>query len=494
MRLSILFILVLCLGSLEAQFIQEKNLQLLLFGTKGQYGVVPADSNGIVMYNEIPNTESVSTRRWQIVYLNSNLEPQQRSYFESDYNFRLTHVRYYKGFVYLLFQDLNIPMRSVFFARADISDDQFEFFEIKEFLPKAIVGFEILGNSLFLIGLDNDRPTILKFKYGDLRPQVLQGLYNNNNDLLHVSILPGGDLLQIVTRLKKRQGKRSVILVKQFNENGEIFRDILIESSKGYHLIDGIANTDNDGRLCVVGTFSYNKTTTSDGIFTVVFDKNGAHPLYYYDYTNLHNYFTFLPEKEQQRLRKKYKMDEGGDKKSKYKENQAMRELVKTGDSWTYIGEIIKVKERNSRIYGNIWPMEYRQFSHAIILGIGNDGRLKWDNSFGMEEFISNSQLQQVRMSSFKDQTYLYYQNGPYINYKIIDENRNIREGIYEIDIPDVDFTRVEIQNYGNVLPWYDNSFIIFGSYSISPKLGDGKRFFYLTKLSIASDYNVNNP
>lgn len=494
MRFYVFLLIIALPQNLEGQFVQENDLQLLLPDAKSKYGVVPAGKNGLVFFHEIPNLESFTTRTWEIIFLNTKLELLRKSYFESDNKFRITHVKHSGDYIYLLFQDANIPMRSAFFARANISEDNFEFFEVKEFLPKEILGFEILGNSLFLIGWDNNRPAILKFTYGVLRPQVLQGLYTDNHELLNVKVLPKQDLIQIVSRLKKRRGNNNVLLIKQFDKNAKIHKDIRIESSKGYHLLDAIATTDRIGNLCVVGTYAYKNSQMSNGIFTVVFGDQGFHPMYYYDYTNLHNYFSYLPEKEQKRLERKYDVGKKGNRKSLYKENQVPRHLIKTNDSWMFVGEIVRIKERNARMYGDMWPMEYRQFSHAIILGIGEDGKLTWDNSFAMNEYVTNSMLPQVQLDTFSDYSILYYLHDHYINYKIIDRDKNISEGAFKIELSPSEFTNEKNFKFDDIMRWYDNTFVVFGSSISTPKYGENKRFLFLHTFTPSSDLPGQTP
>ena len=87
----------------------------------------------------------------------------------------------------------------------------------------------------------------MKFHYGDPRPVVLRGLYNDNNELLSTKVLPDHQVIQIITRIKQHRGSNNELMVKQFDESGKIHKEIHIESSKGYNLMDAIAHTDTYG-------------------------------------------------------------------------------------------------------------------------------------------------------------------------------------------------------------------------------------------------------
>ncbi|MCG8307113.1 MAG: hypothetical protein MI975_06935 [Cytophagales bacterium] len=488
MRILAVSIVVFLYTGAYPQIVLEESLRIPLFGLEKQYGIVPAGEKGMVIFNEARNNNSASKRIWEITMLDTLLNPIWKSFFESDYNFKISHVKYYDGLVYLLFQDLNIPMKSAFFVRGNVTEDKFEIFELKDFLPDQIIGLEILGNSLFLMGIDGRRPSILKYRYGDPRPLVLKGLSTENTELLSASLVPGHNLIQIITRMKKRQGRRGVLAVKQFDESGRVHKDIVIESTRGHDLINCEAMTDLNGNICVVGTFAYTGSKMSNGIFTMVHDGEHELPVYYYEYTNLHNYFNYLSPKEKDKIIKKYKLEDSISRSSKYKMNQIPREIVRTDQGWIYIGEMVKYSEKNSRIYGNMWQMEYRIYSHALLLGIGTDGKLKWDASVSLDNLTTGAEVQQVHFNVFEDQVILFFQTDGNIFYEAVHQNRQgNRYGNLNLFGSNSEDSG-EFQVRGVVLPWYKNKYIAFGSFHTRLGENESTKLFYINKLSVSPD------
>lgn len=487
MRYFIFFLCLFFIQHVHAQFIHEKGQELLIYGDGKQYGVVPTGENGVVFFVEAVNKESSLKRKWELINMDKNLELKWRSSFESDYNFIMSQIKYSDGYLYLMFEDSNVPMKSVFFARTSIHEGEFEFFEIVEFLPRELVGFEILGNSLFLVGMDEIGPAILKFQYGDRRPMALRGLYNENNDLLHIEVIPDNNLIQIITRMKKHSGGNYVLLLKQFDEQGEIHRDFMIESNKGHNLLDAKATIDENGDICVAGTYAYGKSKLSNGIFTMVYDGEEEQSIYYYDYVNLHNYFSYLPEKERLKMEQKYKLNKNKSKKTNYKINHQPREVRKDGDGWVYQGETVKFIENNSRIYGNMWPMEFREYSNSLILGISANGRLQWDTSFSLNELMTPSPRQQVFMNAYGDHAIVYYLHGFNLLYSIVnDEETILEQGSFTVPLSNIVNADAEEGNFGEILPWYQDTFLAFGSYINKQAVFKGQKYFYINKLSIS--------
>lgn len=439
---------------------------------------MPAGREGLVLYHESTGALSTGKRTWQVVFLDENLGAVWDSSFESDREFVISQVKYAEGYVYLLFQDTNIPMKSVFFVRCKIGSRKFEFFQIREFLPAEVVGFEILGNALFLIGKNFKMPAILKFNYGDPRPVALRGLYDGDNEILHTSVDRNLQYIQIITRMKK--GGNSMILVKKFDESGSNIRDILLESSKGYQMINAIARTDEAGNTAVVGTFSYKRSRLSNGVFTGIFNAQGTIQLHYYDYINLHNYFNFLPDASSiEKARRKYLRKSDG---SSYSVNHVPRSINIQDGEWQFLGEVFLVTQRVSRTHQMLWKKEFTEYSHAIALGIDHAGRLKWDDTFAMNLLVSPNTNQKAFLHTEGQYPMIFYTDGFMLNYKNAG-NYPSATGNLEIDNYQKENSNEKVERYANMMHWYDNVFIAYGENIVYSSHVEPQYTFYMFKI-----------
>ena len=118
MRILSMFLFLSASLLADAQFALEKSIQLLLYGHGDHNGVVSAGEEGVVIFNEAENFESVNKRKWELINLNLDFELKWRTSFESDLNFEIKQVKYFDQYIYLMFEDVSIPMKSVFFVRA----------------------------------------------------------------------------------------------------------------------------------------------------------------------------------------------------------------------------------------------------------------------------------------------------------------------------------------------------------------------------------------
>ena len=143
-----------------------------------------------------------------------------------------------------------------------------------------------------------------------------------------------------------------------------------------------LQKNDQNGHTIVIGSYTDRKSKQSKGIFTTVFDGEQSSEVYYYNYTNLHNYFNFLMDSSSIEKAKKRYAKSDKKQESSYRVKLAPRSVYKHNGIWHFTGEVIEMIDKSAGGYGTMWKQEHTQYSHAVLLGIGEDGKLVWDNSF----------------------------------------------------------------------------------------------------------------
>jgi hypothetical protein len=286
--------------------------------------------------------------------------------------------------------------------------------------------------------------------------------------------------------MKSKNSKKKTLLIKQFDEDGVIHKDIILESNRGYNLLDCVAGTNEKGDICVVGTYNDGGSRYSQGVFSMVADENAVHQMYYYSYLNLHNFLNHLTANEKDKIERKNKSKEGALRKQNFKVNHVPRELKKSDNGWIFSGEIVEVDERNTITYGNLWSSKYWLYSHAVLLGIGKDGKLRWDNSLEMTGLIGESNLQRLFISDYQNHHIVYYVNNSTIKYKEIDGGKDVGI-IYDrsIELSNVVIADNNDQFRGNILPWYKSAFLNYGAIPIESEAGKERKLLYLNKILI---------
>ena len=459
------------------------------------YGIVPAGADGVAVYHESRNTADYSKRKWEVTVLDSILNYKWGAAFESDLGFEISDATYHSGYLYLMFLDANIPVKQVFFARLNMDNGQISFFEINQFLPRNLFGFEVIGESIFLIGSDNQKPAILKYTFGDPRPKVLEGLFEEKIEILNISVDEDHHYIQIVSKISNK-GIGSAILIKQFDENGHIIQDIFLESSKERRLLNAVVASDGDGRTAISGVFSYGNAKFSNGVFTAVFTNGEPIRLYYYDYVNFRNIFNYLesPDKAE-RVQEKYKNKRDG---RSLKIKHEPRQIILQHGEWRFVGEVVQASTK----YVGPFHNDYYISNYAIAYGIDQDGKIKWDNTFSLNQKLSLNSRQQTFINSLGDDVMMFYSDNYGVHYKIMQgnddliphnlyqinqQNNNLSEGETEQVVIESPETEQGLSPGLNLLDWYENAYLRFGIVNWSLH-NSPQKSFVIDKIRVSSN------
>jgi len=490
MCFAILLLFLLGSNLSYAQFERENALILPLGELGTGYGVLPAEDDGVVLYHETKNHTNFNKRKWEITLLDFDMNFKWGTAFESELRYQISEAKYNSGYLYLLFQDFNIPTKQIFFVRVTLGTGKIEFFQISELMPRQIAGFEVIGQSIFLIGTDDQRPAILKFAFGDPRPKVLKGLFEEKNEILNISVNDKHDHIQIISKITEK-GLGSVIFIKQFDENGFILRDIVLESTDNRRLLDAVALTDSDGNTAVSGVYSYGSSKFSNGVFTSVFKGQDRGKLYYYDYGNLYNIFNHLEstpkiEKEKQKYSDKKRA-------SSFKVHHEPRQLVRQDGEWRFVGEVVQLTTSRT----GTWNTDYYNYSYAIALGFDDNGKIKWDNSFSLNEKSSLHSKQQTYLQSYGEAVMMFYSDQYGMHYKLMEGNKDlVPHNVQFLDpegtgIENKDDEQVGSQSFShdwnftegiNLLRWHDTTFLRFGVMEY-PGLYASRKIFFIDRV-----------
>lgn len=489
MRVTIFLILISCPYLSRAQFVEQRKFQLLLSGGRHNYGIVPLQKDGVAIFKEADESSNMSFRKWDIIHYDTALSLVRKITFESEIRYLLSTKKYYDGALYLMFQDSNVPMRSIFFVKVYLATGKVDSFEISSFLPPRIIDFEVLGHALFLIGDDFGKPSVLKFRFGEDRLIALKGFYDKKVEIVNYLVLKDRGLFQVITRSKRQSGNFS-LRIMQFDETGILKKDLEINSGKGYHLTNALATTRSDGVILVAGTYTVtNLKKSSSGIFTAAISPGQKPMLYYYNYRDLHHFFDYLPEKKRWKMQNKFSKE--GGKQAALRETAFLRKLSFEYGSGLFLCEYAKLTEQNSQVYGRLWPMDFKQFSHALALGISTEGKLLWDQCFNLDNSITNSDLSRTAVGVMGERVVLCALEDSYIKYRVLFRGKDMEDNRKYFLEPGGLAGQTAEESEGELVPWYDQYFLMYEAHSAPSKTGVDKQFFNIKKLSFKVEKNT---
>ncbi|MCC5930684.1 MAG: hypothetical protein JJU28_15680 [Cyclobacteriaceae bacterium] len=482
-----------------AQFNQPGRIEVPLGDDDTFFSVVSAEEDGLFLFREVKNLETRKDRKWQVQYLDTALNVIWDNSYYVDLRYRVRGYGYYGGYFYLLYEEQTQFAKDMVVKRINALDRSSVLFTIQKPFAIELSEFEIVGNTLIFGGYANTRPTVICYKFGDAKPIVLPGFYSDRSTLLQVKTDNDLRIFNVMTGFITPDGKRSISL-KSFNEDGELLKNINLRPSQDYGLLYGrVVNLTNNVHL-VAGTYTRRKSTLSRGLFIARIDEDGEHIINYYNYADLKNFFSYMRAKREKRVKERIQRRKIKGKKSKFNYRLLVhRVLEKPGGEFLMVGEAFYPKYTHANYHTapfgwspvNDMGMVFEgyKYTHAVVVGFDQNGKLLWDNSFEINDVISWNLEQFVYASPQQDKTVLLYLYDNVLRSKIIDGSEVIEGKSFndmKLSFED-DFIESSNDRYGGLNYWYGNTFYSFGVHTIKRErelgIRQNREVFFINKI-----------
>jgi len=251
--------------------------------------------------------------------------------------------------------------------------------------------------------------------------------------------------------------------------------------------------------------YSTNSIEYSKGIFIASIDPFGEQKIRYYNYGDLQNFFKYMRAQREIRIKSRIERRKIKGRKIRFNYKLLVHELVPYQDQYILLGEAFYPKYNynntgyssffmpsNANRYpsyqnGKVFDGYY--YTHAVVIGFDKDGRLRWDNSFEINDVRTFKLEQFVKLDATEDKITLLYLFDNEIRSKIINDN-NVLEGKSSAPIKlksETDFTkRREGADMSKLDYWYDHYFIAHGTQWVGNlQKGNSKRkVFFINKIT----------
>jgi hypothetical protein len=284
-----------------------------------------------------------------------------------------------------------------------------------------------------------------------------------------------------------------------------MIENTVLEPFENTSLIDARYVTINNDIDIIAGTYSNKNYRYSRGIFLAHVDENEEQTLKYYNYGELTNFFNYMRAKKQKRVEERIKRKKIKGKKLKFNYRLLVHDILKHDENYILVGEAYYPKYGSSYGYYGGYVTSYSprgtdtrgysyfegyKYTHAIVIGFGNQGDLHWDNSFEINDVVSYDLRQLIEIDARDDEIVLLYNYENVIRSKLI-KNEDVLEGksFNDIDLKFQD-DRIEKNDdseFGGLESWYENKFYVYGVQKIKNLKDTGvklnRKVFFINKI-----------
>jgi len=465
----------------------------------GNFKVSSADSLGLLIYHRITGPKD---DQLELIMLDTALQQKWKGYIPIEKGLIVAKTTAYKNLYYILLQRPGFA--GFLMISLNLQTGLYIPHLIKNAIPFSPSEFQGTVGAVLIGGYFNYRPLVLHYSFQNNKAKVLPGFFNEPGELTQMKITPDGSIDVIVSA--KNFDKRKSLWIRNYNAEGDLMKSTVLESRENRNLIFGRSIKMPNNEQVVAGVYGKN-SEYSRGIFVAAINPFGEYTIRYYNFGDLQNFFHYLKAKKEKRIKERIARRRVKGKTTRFSYRLLVQELIPYQDQFVLLGEAFypNYVYRQSGFnnygfsqggYANYTPYRNNaifdgyQYTHAIVIGFDANGKVKWDNSFEIND-VKSFQLEQfVKIAPGKDNIGLLYLFENLIRTKVI-RNNEVLEGktADELKIFSNEgvVTRQDAKT-SHLDYWYGNHLYASGVQTVR-KSNDGislpfKKVFFINKIS----------
>jgi hypothetical protein len=410
--------------------------------------------------------------------------------------------RFENGQLYFLlrYQDFSKNNFEVF--ALDHTNGNFVKYTVKNFIPFTPSEFQVTEKAAIMGGYYNQVPVVIYYSFQTQKAKVLPGLLNENGELTQVKPYPDGTF-DVLISARNFKGQQTV-WIKNYDAEGDLQSNYALEPEDYKHLIFARSIKTSDNMQLVAGVFGGRNSLYSRGLFLASIDPVGRQQLRYYNYGDLENFFKYMKAKREQRVKDRIERRKVKGKKTRFSYRFLVHEIVPYKNQYILLGEAFYPKYvSTSTGYGGFFSvptynLNYNSimrdgrifdgyyYTHAVVMGFDQNGKLLWDNSFEINDVRTFTLEQFVKLDVQGDKISLLYLYDNELRTKIIQDNQVLEgkamEGIKTS--AEGDIVKKEQPGANKLDHWYGNYFFACGVQEVSNPTTGRRRVFYINKIT----------
>ena len=395
-HLSLSFLMLLLSASVTAQVNYQKRIE---FDTKDGFDneeIHPFGSNGFIMSSRSEETQD-GEAEWNYELYNTDLESVKLKSVKINKKFSSDETYSNSEGLCVFYRDKKGNFSLVSVGAKDLAIEQAE----GKLPKKTYVGdMVVLGDYAFLKASVKKKPFLIsvnrKTGRSNLIPIIIGDYSAKKTYIQRMQVLEkSGEILVFVEVTVKK--KKNEIYVVQLNSEGEKTGMFHFTDRINENIIDISGTNVGSDAYVFTGTYSRSGVVSSEGIFFSRVEKEKVDFIKFYKFTDLKQFLSYLPQREQDKMEKKMQKKESKGKELTYNYRIADHAVIKAGDDFLFLGEAFYPTYRQeayttTRTVNGVTTTttQYRtvfdgyQYTHAVLAKFNDKGKLLWDQTFAM--------------------------------------------------------------------------------------------------------------
>ncbi|WP_073118818.1 hypothetical protein [Reichenbachiella agariperforans] len=467
------------------------------------FETVQADDEGLLLVRQT-NIRTQTGFAWGLYYLDTALNENWHVDVNVEYGMNFIGHDFNGESFFLLFTDHEYNLEELYVIKVDKENGALSDYHINTVLPMNLSHFEVIQHSLIFGGESNNRPVVLFYELNGDKAKVLPGVYNNQSKIVDIIVNDEEEIFTVVLN-EKSYKKNVTVSLKIFSSEGRTLHTSTIQTEYEKSLIDGVPTNFEGGVQYIAGTYAARHSDVSRGLYVSKLVYGEQEFIKYYSYGDLDNFFSYLTDRREEKMKKKIEKKRGNGKNLKLNYRLMVHDIVKRGDEYILIGEAYYPKYSSTTSVQGSMNNPYNQtgqqptyaqpkllgynYTHAIVVAFNKDGEILWDNSFEINDVLIFPLRENVQVSVRPNDIVLMYAFDNSLKTKLI-QGDSVLEGKTINDIKlkyKTDEVRENITGMQGIKWWYGQSFYAYGMQKIKNKHDDNvqlnRKVFYINKV-----------
>lgn len=464
------------------------------------YEVIPFPDSTLILYKS-PSFELFKPRHSFRRY-DHNLKQLWEIDLELEDYLELHQIYPTDKFLYLLYMDRN-PMR-FHLLRLDTRTSQHTLtrYNLKDFDLDNDIRLDelkVVGDMAFITAHDNRNFLVLHLDLKTGTIKALPALYDQLPALADFHLDTLANRAEFI--LAESNGPRGRLLAKRFSLSGNLYSTHFIQPDFRRNLITARFTPGDSTDKRLIGAFSTRDLRFAQGLFSA--PLSGARDsIVYYDFLELDHFFDFMSKRAQRRLQQRAERFKQNNKELRLSYRLMLHDLQQYRDTLYLFAEAYTVTQNTSQInrYLSRSPQYYylngvylphqtppesqTRYSHSVVAAFDRKGKLLWDNTYVLEDAVTNELAQLTQPAFAGDKVILAYAYKKDIRYKIIDGKQDSDN---ELSVPVSTHSpedKVTSTDDADLQHWYGPHYLAFGFQHIRHPRQGSREVFYLNKVS----------
>ncbi|MDP4595764.1 MAG: hypothetical protein NWS92_02215 [Crocinitomicaceae bacterium] len=259
--------------------------------------------------------------------------------------------------------------------------------------------------------------------------------------------------------------------------------------------VGGVSNDE----IAIAGTYSNVVNGASNGIYFATSVNGIVDNISTYNFLEIPNYTSYLPQKTQQRVEKKKERAAKRGKELEANQRIMMHDLIPVDNDFLIIAEAYyptyRTETRTTYVNGKattttVQVFDGYQYTHALVAKFNSKGEMLWSQVFKMYLWYKPMRAKQFIRIAGREQNSikLVYADGRNIYSKSFSFDGEVLSEKTSNPINTTNENDKIRASYSDVIYWYDKYFLSYGSQSIKNKTDDDvkrkRNVLFMNKIS----------